>query len=92
MLCQNQFVTVDARLHGVAAAEAVGEHKLGGLVLDHAAYRAAQRTRAVFLVVAALGEKIDDLMEFDAQTFVESLLPESALQKEEQKEEGEGEA
>ena len=29
------------------------------------------------------GEKIDDLMEFDAQTFVESLLPESALQKEE---------
>ena len=39
-----------------------------------------------------VGEKIDDLMEFDAQTFVESLLPESALQKEEQKEEGEGEA
>lgn len=32
-------------------------------------------------------------MEFDAQTFVESLLPESALQKEEQEEEeGEGEA
>ena len=30
-----------------------------------------------------VGEKIDDLMEFDAQTFVESLLPESALQKEE---------
>ena len=28
-------------------------------------------------------KKIDDLMEFDAQTFVESLLPESALQKEE---------
>lgn len=39
-----------------------------------------------------VGEKIDDLMEFDAQTFVESLLPESALQKEEQEEEGEGEA
>ena len=39
-----------------------------------------------------VGEKIDDLMEFDAQTFVESLLPESALQKEEQKEEGEVEA
>ena len=30
-----------------------------------------------------VGEKIDDLMEFNAQTFVESLLPESALQKEE---------
>ena len=30
-----------------------------------------------------VGEKIDDLMEFDAQTFGESLLPESALQKEE---------
>ena len=30
-----------------------------------------------------VGEKIDDLMEFDAQTFVESLLPESAFQKEE---------
>ena len=30
-----------------------------------------------------VGEKINDLMEFDAQTFVESLLPESALQKEE---------
>ena len=36
-----------------------------------------------------VGEKIDDLMEFDAQTFVESLLPESALQKDEKKEEGE---
>ena len=36
-----------------------------------------------------VGEKIDDLMEFDAQTFVESLLPESALQKpEEEKQEG----
>ena len=34
----------------------------------------------------------DDLMEFDAQTFVESLLPESALQKDEKKEEGESEA
>ena len=39
-----------------------------------------------------VGEKIDDLMEFDAQTFVESLLPESALQKDEKKEEGESEA
>lgn len=38
-----------------------------------------------------VGEKIDDLMEFDAQTFVESLLPESALQKDEKKEEGESE-
>ena len=28
-------------------------------------------------------------MEFDAQTFVESLLPESALQKDGEKEEGE---
>ena len=36
--------------------------------------------------------EIDDLMEFDAQTFVESLLPESALQKDEKKEEGESEA
>lgn len=35
-----------------------------------------------------VGEKIDDLMEFDAQTFVESLLPESALQKDEKQEEG----
>ena len=25
MLCQNQFVAVDTRLHGVAAAEAVGK-------------------------------------------------------------------
>ena len=39
-----------------------------------------------------VGEKIDDLMEFDAQTFVESLLPESALQKDGKKEEGESEA
>ena len=39
-----------------------------------------------------VGEKIDDLMEFDAQTFVESLLPEAALQKDEKKEEGESEA
>lgn len=39
-----------------------------------------------------VGEKIDDLMEFDVQTFVESLLPESALQKDEKKEEGESEA
>ena len=39
-----------------------------------------------------VGEKIDDLMEFDAQTFVESLLPESALQKDGEKEEGESEA
>ena len=39
-----------------------------------------------------VGEKLDDLMEFDAQTFVESLLPESALQKDEKKEEGESEA
>ena len=39
-----------------------------------------------------VGEKIDDLMEFDAQTFVESLLPESALQKDEKKEAGESEA
>ena len=31
-------------------------------------------------------------MEFDAQTFVESLLPEAALQKDEKKEEGESEA
>lgn len=31
-----------------------------------------------------VGEKIDDLMEFDAQTFVETLLPEEALQKEEE--------
>ena len=36
--------------------------------------------------------EIDDLMEFDAQTFVESLLPESALPKDEKKEEGESEA
>ena len=28
-----------------------------------------------------VGEKIDDLMEFNAQTFVETLLPEEALQK-----------
>lgn len=35
-----------------------------------------------------VGEKIDDLMEFDAQTFVESLLPESALQKDEKKRKG----
>ena len=46
---------------------------------------------AVILVIG-VGEKIDDLMEFDAQTFVESLLPESALQKDEKKEEGESEA
>ena len=39
-----------------------------------------------------VGEKIDDLMEFDAQTFVETLLPEEALQKEEEeKEETSGE-
>lgn len=39
-----------------------------------------------------VGEKIDDLMEFDAQTFVETLLPEKALQKEEEeKEETSGE-
>ena len=39
-----------------------------------------------------VGEKIDDLMEFDAQTFVETLLPEEALQKEkEEKEETFGE-
>ena len=49
---------------------------------------------AVILVIGVngVGEKIDDLMEFDAQTFVESLLPESALQKDEKKEEGESEA
>ena len=34
-----------------------------------------------------VGEKIDDLMEFDAQTFVETLLPEEALQKEEEEKE-----
>ena len=39
-----------------------------------------------------VGEKIDDLMEFDAQTFVESLLPESALQKPEEEKQEEDEA
>ena len=39
-----------------------------------------------------VGEKIDDLMEFDAQTFVESLLPESALQKPEKEKQEEDEA
>ena len=39
-----------------------------------------------------VGEKIDDLMEFDAQTFVESLLPESALQKPREEKQEEDEA
>ena len=41
---------------------------------------------------SGVGEKIDDLMEFDAQTFVESLLPESALQKPEEEKQEEDEA
>ena len=39
-----------------------------------------------------VGEKIDDLMEFDAQTFVETLLPEEALQKEKEETSGEEQA
>ena len=38
-----------------------------------------------------VGEKIDDLMEFNAQTFVETLLPEEALQKKDEEKEKSGE-
>ena len=70
--------------------------RLGAMETDKLSWGGAvMSSRGTFLWghnAIGVGEKIDDLMEFDAQTFVESLLPESALQKDEKKEEGESEA
>ena len=55
-----------------------------------AAQSLSGRTWACLSGSSVWAKKIDDLMEFDAQTFVESLLPESALQKPEEEKAGGG--
>ncbi len=69
------------RCHRYRAAQA-GRHPRGGCAVS------VWENLGLPIRFIGVGEKIDDLMEFDAQTFVETLLPEEALQKEERRKRG----